>query len=81
MAIRAVASRTALPSPLTVLRPGLQLVVDGLGGRLQCRGRFLGRDAGRQLLPGRRFADGFGHLADGSDDAAGADAYSWEVLH
>jgi hypothetical protein len=64
-----------------VVGPCFQFIVDGGGCCLECRRRLLGGGACRQLLAGRRFADGLGHLADGSDDAAWADANSWEVLH
>ena len=59
----------------------LELIVHGLGGCLEGGCCILGGDSGGQLFACRRFADRFGHLADGSDDAAGADAYSWEGLH
>ncbi len=70
-----------LPVAADGLGAGLQHIVHGPSGSLQGRCRLLGRDPGRELLPGGWFADWFGHLANGSDDAAGADAYSWEVLH
>ncbi|MCY1221845.1 hypothetical protein D9M72_339160 [compost metagenome] len=60
---------------------GLQFVVHSLGRRLEGGCRVLGRDAGGQLFACRRLTDGLGHLADGADDPAGADAYSLEVLH
>ena len=81
VAMRAVASRTALPSPVTVSERALSSSWTDFAAAFSAAVASSAVTPAGKLLAGGRFADRFGHLPDGADDAAGADAYSWEVLH
>ena len=81
LAISAVASRTALPSPLACAARAFSSSCTACEAAFSAAVASSAVVSGGQLLTGGRFADRFGHLPDGADDAAGADAYSWEVLH